>query len=142
MPNNKNVPISQPAADSMSPTSGLPFAARICDVPYLDYLENWRYKVVKKLSPQKEGQYARDEEFANLMAQFADRMSKVGHLLESIEEYMKIAQRGGGPDHASPELIFARGYSLLVLTRDLVENYVMDADVALEAFCTPKGDQL
>lgn len=136
---NKKPASQAVATDALRPTSDLPFAARVCDVPYLEALENWRYKVVEKMVEPSDGQFDRVVDFAQNMARFAQRMSEMQDLLAAVEDCMKQARYGGGPSAASPGAMFMRGVTLLGLARELVESAVIDADGATEEFCTPEA---
>jgi hypothetical protein len=121
-----------PAADSLSPTSDLPFAARHCDVPYLDSLfntENRRYEASES---------APDNEFATQVAQFINRADQVGELLAVIDDYLKAAHRGGA-NGVSAFVVFSRAMAMLGVARELVERSVLDADEAHEHYCKPSA---
>ena len=135
---NKKSPSQHAEADAMRPTSNLPFAARACDLPYLDELENWRYKVVEKLSTPGGGQLDRAVDFAQDMAAFAQRISDMDAILSSAEDYMNLAYRGG-PSAAIPVANFMRGMTLLGLARELLESAVSAADASTERYCDPKA---
>lgn len=124
-------PSTPPAAD-MSPTSDLAFAARHCDVPYLDSLfnpENRRYEASES---------APDNEFATQVAQFINRADQVGELLTVVDDYLKAAHRGGA-NGVSAFVVFSRAMAMLGVARELVERSVLDADEAHENYCKPSG---
>lgn len=135
---NKKFPSQHAKADSMRPTSALPFAARAGDVSYLDDLENWRYKVVENLTAQDGGQLDRAVDFAQDMAAFAQRISDMDAILSSVEDCMNLAYRGG-PSAAIPVANFMRGMTLLGLARELLESAVNAADASTERYCDPKA---
>lgn len=121
-------PTTPPAADSLSRTSDLPFAARHCDVPYLDSLSdpaNQRYEASES---------APDNEFATHVAQFINRADQVGELLAVVDDYLKAAHRGGA-NGISAQVAFFRATALLGVARELVERSVLDADEAHENYC-------
>jgi hypothetical protein len=112
----------------MTRTSDLPFAARHCDVPYLDSLgdpENQRYEASES---------APDTEFATHVAQFINRADQVGELLAVVDDYLKAAHRGGA-NGISARIAFSRATALLGVARELVERSVLDADEAHENYC-------
>ncbi|MDD3936861.1 hypothetical protein [Rhodoferax sp.] len=113
-----------PTAD-MSCTSDLPFAARHCDLPYLDHLEDYRYELSES---------APDTGFATFVAQLINRVDQMGELLAVMDDYLKLAHRGGTKD-ISAMVAFSRAVAVLGVARELVENGVIDADEAHENYC-------
>jgi hypothetical protein len=137
---NKKTVSQAAAADPLRPTSDLPFAVRVCDVPHLDEINCWRFKVAEQLTEHKEGQFERTVRFAQDMAQFADRVSKLDDLLASAEDCLRRAQRGEVESGAGAMMIFMRGCSLIGFARELMESAVNNADESMEKFCIPKKD--
>lgn len=116
---------STPTTDEMNLTSDLPFAARHCDVPFLDALEDHRYL---------RSESAPDEAFATFVAHFINRVDQVGDLLAVIDDYLKLAIRGGKKSIPA-SVAFSRAVALLGVARELSENAVIDADEAHENYC-------
>lgn len=129
-------PKTAPAAESMGPTSDLPFAERLCDLPYLDIIKNRRNRWVEKLCDKRGDDFAPDVAFASDVALFAHRVEQVQTLLVVMEDYFELARRGGKPGGAGASVCYARAMDLLALARELVEHAGLDADQALETFCT------
>ena len=121
--------------ESMEPTSDLPFAARQCDVPYLDLIKNHRSilceKADEKAGPDQAGSVA----FAYAISSLVERVDQIGGVLASVEAALESSVRGGRPGGASPYTEFQNALQLIGLCRQLIEAAVPLADEYLEAFC-------
>ena len=126
-------------ASDLSPTSSLPFAARHCDLPYLDYIKNHRSQTVEKAIKQGAEESGPAIECAWSLVTSGDRLSKLEDLLSAAEAQLESAFRGdtSGP---SPVTNFLSAMSLLALSRELLEVVVIDSDDALERLCNGVTD--
>ena len=121
-------------AVDLSPTSDLKFAARHCDLPYLDLIKNHRSNTVEKAINQGGEESGPAIECAWSLVTSGDRLSKLGDLLSAAESGLESAYRGdtSGP---SPVSNFLSAMNLLALSRELLELVVIDSDDALERLC-------
>ena len=121
------------AAD-LSPTSDLKFAARHCDLPYLDFIKNHRSHTVEKAIKQGGDESGPAIECAWSLVTSGDRLSKLEDLLFAVEAGLESAYRGdtSGP---SPLTNFISAMSLLALCRELLELVLIDSDEALDRLC-------
>ena len=118
----------------LRPTSDLKFAARHCDVPYLDFIKNHRSNTVERAIKQAGEESGPAIECAWSLVTSGDRLSKLGDLLSAAESGLESAYRGdiSGP---SPVTNFMSAMNLLALSRELLELVVIDSDDALERLC-------
>ena len=128
-------------ANDLSPTSDLRFAARHCDLPYLDAIKNQRSQVVEKAIKQAGDDSGPAIECAWSLVSSGDRLSKLDDLLCAVESGLERAFRGdtSGP---SPVTNFMSAMSLLALSRELLELVVIDSDEALDRLCKGVADRV
>ena len=112
---------------NMNPTSGLPFAARHCDLTYFESREGRRWAHVSS---------APNEGLASNLAAFLDRFEQSCDLLAVIEDYLKLAHKRGN-EKTSADVAFSRAMSMIGLVRELTEACVDDLDGAHEDYCAP-----
>lgn len=119
---------------NLSPTSDLKFAARHCDLPYLDFIKNNRSYKVEKAINQGGDESGPAIECAWSMVTSGDRLSKLNDLLSAAELQLESAFLGdtSGP---SPVSNFLSAMNLLALSRELLEVVLIDSDDALERLC-------
>lgn len=121
-------------ADNLAPTSALPFAARHCDVSYLDRLKYYRHELVEKLENKCSEIDSSFVEYAYSTAGTGDRMSQIGDLLEVASSLFEKAHRGDSTE-LSPSISFDKAMRILALSRELLECAVLDGDAALVRVC-------
>ena len=128
-------------ASDLSPTSDLKFAARHCDLPYLDFIKNHRSQTVEKVLSQVGENSGPAIECAWSLVTSGDRLSKLGDLLSAVESGLENAYRGdtGGP---SPVTNFMSAMNLLALSRELLDLVVIDSDEALDRLCKGVADKV
>ena len=126
--------------DDLSPTSDLKFAARHCDLPYLDFIKNHRSNTVEKAINQGGEESGPAIECAWSLVNSGDRLSKLEDLLFAVEAGLESAYRGdtSGP---SPLTNFISAMSLLALCRELLELVLIDSDEALDRLCRGVTEQ-
>lgn len=121
-------------AKSMAPTSELPFAARHCDVPYLDLIENGCRHSIKKMADII-GPGAAAVQYAELTNEYNLQLGSWTDVLKSVEENMKWAHRGGAPDGTNASVCFERARSMLDLAVGQLDVIVDNATGFLDEFC-------
>ena len=125
---------TQAAPKSMAPTSELPFAARHCDVPYLDLIENGCKHNIKKMA-NIIGPGAPAVQYAELTNEYNLQLGGWTDVLKCVEENMKWAHRGGAPDGTNASVCFDRARSMLDLAVGQLEVMVDNATGFLDDFC-------
>ena len=121
------------AAD-LSPTSELPFAARRCDVPDLEFLKNYRSNKVENAAANVNEAAQPAIDCAWSMVTINERLSKIDDLLGAVESLFEKAYRGDTSEQ-SPTASFSMAMSLLGLSRELIQVITFDSDDALERVC-------
>jgi hypothetical protein len=121
--------------ESMEPTSTLPFAARQCDLPYLDLIKNHRGILCAKLDEHAGPDQAAAVAFAYGVSSVVARVDQIGQVLATVEAYLESSVRGGRPGGPSPYSEFQSALQLIGLCRELIEDAVPNGDEHLENFC-------
>lgn len=125
-----------PRSASMEPTSDLPFAARHCDLPYLDLIKNHRHNLCGKAELSAGPDQAGSVDFAIIFSCLVERVDQIGGVLASAETSLEFSARGGRPGGMSAVAEFQHAMQLIGMCRQLIEDAVPLADENLEAFCT------
>jgi hypothetical protein len=119
--------------DRLSPTSALPFAARHCDLPYLDYCEGGSRLAIDAMRKRGAGELA--HEFVELCNERTLQLSAWVDTLQTIEDHLKWAYRGGSPDGLPALACFSRACAMLGLATGSLELIVIDSGASLDDFC-------
>lgn len=119
-------------------TSSLPFAARTCDVPYLDAAVGGERLAIDNMV--KHGAGEAETRFAEATNLHAVKLTGWVDVLKSVEDHLKWAHRGGSPDGVSAGVCFSRARCMLDLAVGQIELMALDAALELEQFCNQMAD--
>lgn len=118
----------------LTPTSSLPFAANVCDVPYLDLVENGCKPAIDELA-KRVGVLAPSVLFAELTNENNRQLQGWLDVLKTVESDLKWAHRGGIPSGLSAVGCFLRARSMLSLAIGQIEVMTDNAEANLDNFC-------
>lgn len=128
-----------PKTSKLTPTSSLPFAANVCDVPYLDLIENGAQVHIDKMA-ERYGADAPAVQFADQINAHNRQLWGWVAVLKAAKQELNWAYRGGSPDKASAVTCFFTGRSMLDLAIGQIELMAEGAGSDLDDFCNVLDD--
>lgn len=124
-------------APDMTPTSGLPFASRQCDVDSLDFFQSGASPEIEAMNQALGGNPVRASavDFAQRVNCRNERLSAFVDVLKTVEDLLKWAHRGGSPDGLAAVHCFSRATSMLSLSVESLEIMTDELYGDMTDFC-------